>query len=84
MGTDDLSKIWATVEARLPPGWNLDGLRCASASLRQEDRSDDWIAVAIDPGGDERTFQAEDPVAALEGLGESVGRYSHPPASASG
>lgn len=52
----------------LPDGWTLDGLRCASTGLSPEERSDDWVAVAIGPVGEERASRATDPVRALEGL----------------
>ena len=65
---DDLTRAWREAEEHLPKGWHLDGLRCASTSLRPEDRSDDWIAVAMNGDGDERRYQAADPLEALAGL----------------
>ncbi len=64
----DLTVIWRQVQAALPEGWQLDSLRCASEGLAPDQRSDDWIAVAIGPGGEEHRTRAADPVAALEGL----------------
>jgi hypothetical protein len=64
----DLTEAWRRVQARLPAGWQLDSLRCASEGLAPDLRSDDWIAVAIGPGGEERRSRAADPVAALDGL----------------
>ena len=66
--TTDLSLVWAEVEGQLPPGWRLDGLRCASTGLAPEDRSEDWVAVAIGPGDETRTCRAADPGDALRGL----------------
>ncbi len=66
--TNDLNAAWARVQAALPEGWTLDGLRCASTGLAEDERSDDWIAVAVGPDGDERRARATGPVAALEGL----------------
>lgn len=69
-----LTDAWNRVQEELPPGWRLDGLRCASAGLAPDQRSDDWVAVAVSPDGDERSFRAADPVAALEGLARAVRR----------
>ena len=63
-----IGEAWAITQATLPEGWTLDGLRCASSGLREDLRSDDWIAVAVGPTGEERTFRAGDPFAALAGL----------------
>lgn len=51
--TAKLAEAWADTEQRLPEGWSLDGLRCASMGLGLEDRSDDWVAVAVGPGAEE-------------------------------
>ena len=64
----DLSAAWAEAEARLPQGWSLDGLRCASTGLSPAQRSDDWIAVATGPTGRTSEARAADPIAALESL----------------
>ncbi len=66
--SDDLSRAWAEVQAGLPAGWSLDGLRCASTGLGPDQRSDDWIAVAVGPGAVVREARANDPVAALAAL----------------
>ena len=66
--TTDLSHVWGEVEERLPPGWRLDGLRCASTGLAAEDRSEDWVAVAGGPRGETRTHRAAEPGVALRGL----------------
>lgn len=66
--SDDLTEAWWRTQAALPTGWQLDGLRCASEGLAPAQRSDDWIAVAIGPSGEERRSRAADPVAALDGL----------------
>lgn len=70
MDSDSLTRAWADAGARLPEGWVLDGLRCASSGLTPDERSDDWIAVAIDESGEERRHRASDPVAALTGLAD--------------
>ena len=66
--TDDLTNAWRRVQVALPDGWQLDSLRCASEGLAVEQRSDDWIAVAVGPDGQERHVRASDPFAALDGL----------------
>jgi hypothetical protein len=70
----DLSAAWRRTQGRLPEGWELDSLRCASRGLAEGDRSDDWIAVAVGPDGEERHHRADDPVAALAGLASSLER----------
>ena len=67
-GSNDLTSVWAEVETRLPPGWTLDGLRCASTGLSPAQRSEDWIAVAAGPEGEVRTHRAAEPESALRGL----------------
>jgi hypothetical protein len=67
-----LTQIWRETQERLPAGWILDGLRCASTGLADEERSDDWIAVAVGPGGEERRFRAGDPATALARLADSI------------
>lgn len=71
MEPDELRQAWDSTDQRLPLGWQLNGLRCASTSLHAEDRSTDWIAAALGPDGEERTARASDPVAALDRLAES-------------
>jgi hypothetical protein len=66
--TEELTEAWRRTAAALPEGWLLDGLRCASTGLGPEERSADWIAVAVGPQGQERHSRAADPIAALEGL----------------
>ena len=63
-----LSAAWNRVQSALPEGWSLDGLRCASTGLAEDERSDEWIAVAVRPAGEERRARAAESVAALEGL----------------
>jgi hypothetical protein len=46
-------------------------LRCASDGLAPDQRSDDWIALAIGPGGVERRARAADPITALDVLAVS-------------
>ena len=65
---DALTRAWQEAEDSLPEGWHVDSLRCASTSLAEEDRSSDWIAVAVGPAGEERMVRAADPVAAIAGL----------------
>lgn len=64
----ELTQVWAEVERRLPPGWELDGLRCASTGLAPGSRSDDWVAVARGPRDEIREFRAGQPEEALRGL----------------
>ena len=64
----DLSRVWAEVEEQLPAGWRLDGLRCASTGLAPANRSEDWVAVAIGPGGEQLSYRAAEPDEALRGL----------------
>jgi hypothetical protein len=73
MSDDDLGAAWGATQDRLPRGWTLTALRCASTSLRPEDRSEDWIAVATHDDGREREHRAGDPFAALDGLPDSIG-----------
>ena len=70
--TDDLNEAWARVQAALPEGWVLEGLRCASIGLDPSQRSDDWIAVAVGPDGVERQAQAPQPIEALEALAQEL------------
>jgi len=72
MATMDLTEAWNETQARLPLGWTLDGLRCASTGLRPEERSDDWIAVAAGPDGERTEHRSSDPLAALAGLADSL------------
>jgi hypothetical protein len=71
--TPDIGAAWARAQTALPDGWTIDSLRCASEGLAVEQRSDDWIAVAIGPDGAERRARAADPVAALEALARAIG-----------
>ena len=67
----DLATAWLDVQALLPDGWALDSVQCASTGLAPDQRSDDWVAVAIGPGGEERRTRASDPVGALAALAAS-------------
>lgn len=69
--TNAMTQAWADAEAKLPAGWQLDGLRCASTGLTPDKRSEEWIAVAIGPDGEERLHQAVEPASALSGLASS-------------
>lgn len=71
---DGLSAAWAEAQARLPHGWSLDGLRCASTGLSPDQRSDDWIAVAVGPDSAEREARAGGPIEALAALASSFER----------
>jgi hypothetical protein len=62
---NELTEIWRQTEASLPAGWTLDSLRCASEGLGPEQRSVDWIAIAVGPSGEELRARAADPIAAL-------------------
>jgi hypothetical protein len=68
---DRLTRAWTAAQDHLPDGWALDGLRCASSGLSAESGSDDWVALAVGPTGEQRSHQAADAVSALEGLAES-------------
>ena len=72
--SDELSAAWAETQAHLPDGWTLEGLRCASTGLSADQRSDDWIAVAVGPDSVEREARAGDPIRALAALASSVER----------
>jgi hypothetical protein len=74
----DLATAWLDAQARLPDGWTLDSLQCASTGLAPGQRSDDWVAVAVGPGGEERRAQAADPVAALAALAASIAKPAAP------
>ena len=64
----DLAGAWLEIQAQLPRGWLLDSLRCASTGLGEAERSDDWVAVAMGPGGEELQARGSDPVGALAAL----------------
>ena len=68
----DLTTIWRDADVALPDDWHLDSLRCASASLRPEDRSDDWIAVAVHANGAEQTARAATPELAIRELVDQI------------
>ena len=72
--SDELSAAWAKTQARLPDGWTLEGLRCASTGLSLDQRSDDWIAVAVGPDSVERGARAGGPIEALVALASSFER----------
>jgi hypothetical protein len=59
---------WTELQTRLPVGWTLDSLQCASSGLARHLRSQDLVAVAIGPEGQEQRYQAGDPLTALDGL----------------
>jgi len=67
----DMAAAWLAAQAQLPDGWALDSVQCASTGLAPEDRSDDWVAVAVGPNGEERRSRAADPVGALAALANS-------------
>jgi hypothetical protein len=69
--SDTVGTAWAAAQARLPEGWTLDGLLCASTGLGVDERSDDWIAVALGPRSEEREARAGDPIEALSALARS-------------
>jgi hypothetical protein len=66
---DARTHVRRETQANLPFGWVLDGLRCASTGLLPDQRSGEWIVVAVGPGGARQTHRAADPIAALTGLG---------------
>lgn len=67
----DLAAAWLEIQAQLPDGWTLESVRCASSGLAPGERSDDWVAMAVGPNGEERRSQASDPVGALAALAAS-------------
>jgi hypothetical protein len=67
-----ISDAWAQVEAALPPGWWLQGIRCASTGLAPEQRSDRWIAEARGPAGECEVVDDAAPEAALAQLAKQV------------
>ena len=67
----DVGEAWRLAALRLPDGWQLDSLRCASTGLDPDKRSEEWIAVVLDPAGREHRYQAADPIAALEAVSAS-------------
>ena len=71
--SEQLTRAWNDAQARLPAGWTLDSLRCASTGLGTDQRSADWIAVAVGPGAEQREHRAADPLAALSGLAIAAG-----------
>jgi hypothetical protein len=68
---DQLTRAWKKAQGRLPGGWSMDGLRCAATDSTPESRSDDWVAKAVGPAGEERSHQADSAISALEGLAAS-------------
>ena len=67
-----LTTAWTAAQSHLPDGWQLTALRCASTSLLEEDRSDDWLAIAVGPQGEERIARGSGPVEALFDLVDSL------------
>jgi hypothetical protein len=65
---DRLELAWADAQAILPPGWRLDGLRCASTGIAPELRSELWRAVAVAPSGEEISGEGLGPLDALAEL----------------
>ena len=72
--SEQLTAAWATAQDELPPGWRLDSLQCASSGLAPDQRSADWIAVALGPQGEEQMFRAPDALHALSGLAAACAR----------
>jgi hypothetical protein len=70
---DRLEVAWAGAQAALPPGWRLDGLRCASTGLTPELHSELWRAVAVAPNGEETSGEGQDPLDALANLVKRFG-----------
>ena len=65
-----LGVIWNEVEGGLAPCWHVDSLRCASIGLEPQQRSDEWIGMAVADDGREVRYQASTPAKALRGLTE--------------
>ncbi len=68
---DRLTSAWIAAQGQLPHGWSIDALRYVSAGPSGEAASDAWVVVAVGPAGEQRTHQAADAVAALDGLARS-------------
>lgn len=68
---DRLTRTWVMAQSRLPEGWILSGLRCDLTDLATESHSDDWVATAVGPAGEQREHLASDAVSALDGLADS-------------
>lgn len=68
---DRLTRAWTSTGDHLPDGWTLDGLRCVPAGLSDESRTEEWVASAVGPTGQQRSHRAADAVSALEGLAKS-------------
>jgi hypothetical protein len=45
--TQRVLEAWKATDGQLPDGWAVESLQCASISLRDTDRSEDWIATAV-------------------------------------
>jgi hypothetical protein len=70
----ELAKAWSSTAAALPPGWRLDSLRCASTGLERHERSEDWLAVAVDADGAEVIARGGDALDALRELRRMAAR----------
>jgi hypothetical protein len=64
----ELGNAWSSTAAALPPGWRLDSLRCASTGLERHERSEDWLAIALDADGAEVVARGGDALVALHEL----------------
>jgi hypothetical protein len=73
-GTDALTVAWSAAQAALPDGWQLEGLRCESTALGEDQHADVWVALATGPDGRERSARAPEPALALAQL---VDELSH-------
>jgi hypothetical protein len=70
---DDLAAAYLTTELALPPGWQLDGLRCASTGLSPGERSHEWRAVGRTSDGRSVQGRGREPRAALADLLDRIG-----------
>ena len=71
---DQLTRSWSAAQGRLPDGWRVEALRCASSGPSTDSGSADWTATAVGPAGEERSYRADDAISALEGLAASFDR----------
>lgn len=69
---ETLATKWAATEAAMPRPWRLDSLRCASTGLAAEERSERWVAVALDAAGHVAEAEAASPEEALDALVQAV------------
>jgi hypothetical protein len=68
-----VDELYRAASVALPPGWHLNGLRCASTGLGEAQRSDRWVAEACGPVGACEVIERDLPADALRELARLVG-----------